>query len=843
MAPRVKTYLKLTKATLLWERVWPLLWPVFGVAGLFLSLALFDILPALHPIAHWTFLAILALLAIWTIHRILKNIVHADHRAVLSRLELDSNLKHRPLTSLHDHQVMGDSIVWKEHQRRAAHQTADQLILNPPSPQMARHDPMALRAIVILVLVIAVVYGGHDFGARLGRAVDPANLSGPLQAHIDIWVTPPEYTRILPFHLSYSTNLDVDNTVKTKADEVRRIPYGSTVLSQISATNPVTVKVGARALEFHEIGLSDAGGFRSETTIATQDMSEEITAISIEAEGEELIRWPVRILADTPPVVWFSGTPKTSEQSQGRDRGRLRIALRAEDDFGVQNATLIIMNPAISSITADQDHNNIMRINLPLPRVGAVSVKAAMMRDLSAHEWAGMAVKLRLEVSDMIAQVAQSKVLNATLPERIFNHPVAKALIALRKNLITDLDQQTIIHSIQTLDRITEVPDSYNGDIIAHLAMRVARSRLYQIGSKPLYESPVTEFSSVRQLFWKTAIRIEEGEFVLAALELNQLQDDLMRALREGGYSDLVNEMLDALNQALDRFMAALVEKLADKGMDDISDIPGLSELKEYDLRNMIEDARNLAKNGSLESAEASLRELRAMLDSIEAGLNDDTPMNEFSTARRLIENLEEMSQQQESLLDETFRHTRTLRQSNDANTLGNADGETPQQTLQRFANDQENLRERLNALMPEIGMFMGGIPQSLGDAESSMIKAREFMSIGEGGKAAPQQGKALESLRTTAREIADQLAKHLRAMPGSLPAIQGVVPNFGEDPFGRSGGGGIGSQMDDGMIRVPDQLEMHRVREIYEELRRRAGEYSRPEIDRDYINRLLKQF
>jgi hypothetical protein len=35
----------------------------------------------------------------------------------------------------------------------------------------------------------------------------------------------------------------------------------------------------------------------------------------------------------------------------------------------------------------------------------------------------------------------------------------------------------------------------------------------------------------------------------------------------------------------------------------------------------------------------------------------------------------------------------------------------------------------------------------------------------------------------------------------------------------------------------------MKRVREILEELRRRAGETDRPQQERDYIDRLLRQF
>jgi len=45
------------------------------------------------------------------------------------------------------------------------------------------------------------------------------------------------------------------------------------------------------------------------------------------------------------------------------------------------------------------------------------------------------------------------------------------------------------------------------------------------------------------------------------------------------------------------------------------------------------------------------------------------------------------------------------------------------------------------------------------------------------------------------------------------------------------------------GTVRIPDQSDLARAREILEELRRRSGEASRAQQDLDYIDRLLKQF
>lgn len=60
-------------------------------------------------------------------------------------------------------------------------------------------------------------------------------------------------------------------------------------------------------------------------------------------------------------------------------------------------------------------------------------------------------------------------------------------------------------------------------------------------------------------------------------------------------------------------------------------------------------------------------------------------------------------------------------------------------------------------------------------------------------------------------------------------------------DPLGRP----LRSQgrNDDGGVRVPGEIDVQRARRILEELRRRFGESDRPQLELDYIERLLKDF
>ena len=82
---------------LLFERVWPALWPAIGVAGLFIALALLGLPRVLSPGVHLaytvTFVAAFLALLIRGIARIrLPRDAEADRR-----LETASGVQHRPL--------------------------------------------------------------------------------------------------------------------------------------------------------------------------------------------------------------------------------------------------------------------------------------------------------------------------------------------------------------------------------------------------------------------------------------------------------------------------------------------------------------------------------------------------------------------------------------------------------------------------------------------------------------------------------------------------------------------------------------------------------------------------
>ena len=66
-------------------------------------------------------------------------------------------------------------------------------------------------------------------------------------------------------------------------------------------------------------------------------------------------------------------------------------------------------------------------------------------------------------------------------------------------------------------------------------------------------------------------------------------------------------------------------------------------------------------------------------------------------------------------------------------------------------------------------------------------------------------------------------------------------------DPFGRNYGddenSGDGPFATDNGTGVPLDSDLERSRQIFEELRQRRNQTDRPKVERDYLDRLLRQF
>ena len=120
------------------------------------------------------------------------------------------------------------------------------------------------------------------------------------------------------------------------------------------------------------------------------------------------------------------------------------------------------------------------------------------------------------------------------------------------------------------------------------------------------------------------------------------------------------------------------------------------------------------------------------------------------------------------------------------------------------------------------------------------MRDAEGSLGQGDGDKAVDGQGRALQNLRRGAQSMAEQMQGGPGEGPGEPGGPQADAAER-TDPLGRP----IRSREygDDFTVKVPDEIDTQRARRVLEELRRRFGEPLRPQIELDYIERLLRGF
>ncbi len=851
---RYRMFLELARASVTWERLWPRAWPAAGVAALFVAVALMDWLPMLPFWLHSLILIGFAAAFGFLVRGGVSGFRMVDEHTTERRLERDSRLDHRPLTALGDHLAAGfetpeTETLWRAHLARMA-RAASILRVAWPSPGLARLDPYGLRAVAGLFLVIGLAAAGGDAVGRLERALVPktqVNLNGPFE--LNIWITPPAYTVMDPVFLEGlpalpegTGGVKVSSSGEPPAQPLVRVPVGSKLLAQAAglAGAPELV-LGGRAIQFGAIGDGEGAAgsdvekgvsYRLQTVL--QDADRAAGSIEVRLSAHSLARWPLQVAADGPPEVEFIRAPARAGRAQ------LRLEYEARDDYGLAGLQVVIRHPEGLTVPGKSGVGGdgaSIRAELTLPGLGSKKIQGSSLRDFSAHPWAGLVVLVELQVLDARGQAGDSGVVRVVLPERVFSHPVARAIVGARK-MLNKPDFETVDKVVGILDKLISRPEHFFDDTVVFLALSIATSRLIHDGTDEA-------IGDVQALLWKTALRLEDGEFAVAERDLRKLQERLQRALKNGRDKAEIDRLMNELRQALDKYMEALAEHLQKQGLDQMPEVPNGATVDGSDLQRMIEEARELAKIGSLEAARRMLSNLQRMLDSIKNGIQRGKPNELAAKARRLMDNLRNLIQRQQHELDKTFKRYRQ-RQSEGAmrgrpeqgqGRQSDKGGEAP------GAAEQRKLRRDLGRLMLGMDEIMGGIPKSFGQAERAMKDAIGALMDGKGRKAVQAQTRALDLLRQGDGLMAEQMARRFSGAFGLRPGQQGRRPGSGSDPFGRRPGGGFGTSVGDDGVRVPSHSERRRARELLDELRRRAGERHRPVPERNYIDRLLKRF
>jgi len=843
------------RIALLFERIWPALWPPLGVAGLFVCLALLGVPRLLPPWAHTLLLAVTAVAVVILLLRGLRGLATPDDAAADRRLEIASGLRHRPLSVLADRPSSSNpaaDALWTAHVARAVRQVR-RLRVGVPRPGLARRDRRALRGGLVVALVAALVIAGSDGPARLADAMTP-NLPiapAPQAAQLQVWVTPPSYTGLAPLFL------------KQEGGPVS-VPSGSHLTASLTGGEgaPPSLALNGRAEPFRAL---DAASFQGDLDLTGGGR------LTVRRGGRELAGWDLSVLANRSPAIAWSEPPGPAPRGL-----QTRLPWQVSDDYGV------VQLRAELRLRERPDAPPI-ELSIPIPSGSAKSAKGVNLQDLTANPWAGLPVTARLVGHDAAGLTGSSPDAGFTLPERIFHHPVARALVAVRKQLSLDPDDRA--SAVAELDKLLLAPQALGNDTGAFLNLADIYYRLVR-GRSP------QSVEQAQQLMWELALHLEEGGAERSARALEAAREAVRQALdratanpSEKNRAEL-DQKLKELENAIRQHLEALLEQAKREGAD-LSFDPDAQHLDSRDLQRMAEAAREAAKQGKMDEARNRMAELERMLDQLrnarpERGRANAKNAEKRQRGQQQMGALQDMIGRQGGLLDRAQERAgqptdrrgepREPRAGGrDAKPGGQSREENQGAAREADRRVQQALRRALGELMQQFGDLTGQVPRSLGEADQAMRDAGQALGQGRDDAAGQSEQQAIEALQKGGREMSQQMAKQFgpgqsgEGDDGGDPngstgmslqdgrgdrngTAEGALPGQhgrGEkrDPLGRQLGQGTAGSDESDAVRVPEEMERQRTRAIQDELRRRGADRARPQPELDYIDRLLKQF
>ncbi|MEM7499276.1 MAG: TIGR02302 family protein [Pseudomonadota bacterium] len=866
--PATRKLIRRSRRAILLERGARALWPGLSAVALVLGLTflgLFAVVPApAHPFAIAAAGLFVAAAFVWGF----LGFRWPREGEALARLDADSASK--PLGILTDAQAFGRQdattrAIWLEHQRRAERALAA-LRARKADLKLAGLDIWAFRLFAPVVLFAGLIGANGAWVERLGTLLAPPvppamAATAPAFERVPLaeaWVIPPAHTGVGTVYLDRET---ASFTLPEGSDLTLRV-------TDLEAT-PTVASPGVES----DLGLQSLGAGLHELR-GKLAVSGPLTVMNGE---EEMANWTITVTPDETPEIALDGEPS------GTFAGALELGFEASDDYGVTSAWSEIVPPG--GIEPGKGLvDEAITFALPLPITGDPrQVKDRAMEDLSEHPLAGGEVEMVLKAEDGAGQIGESETITFTLPGRRFSNPLARALVEQRRDLALEFARAPRV--LDVLQAVTKKPEAVFGDKHgAYLAVRTAIRRLaFAIGDERVPE----EAADIAEFLWQAALELEGGDLNSALDRLREAQQALQDALENGTEED-IRRAMEELRAAMDQYLREFARQMMQEGMQQAQPQQQNGQtLTQQDLNEMLDELQRRAEGGLRDEARDMLSELSRMLENLQMGQAQQGQQQQGGPGQQALQQLQELIQRQRQLSDQTFGEQRRQQregqqgggqqpsqqpgqpgQGGQQGQQGQAQGGQGQQGQQQqgqgspggqqgqgnsgqgrngqLAQDQRALQQMLDELMGNVpgGEGAEAIRRALEGAGEAMGEAEGDLNRNAPGEAVDDQLRALDQLSEGAQELAQQLEEQGQGQQSAQGQGRGRGDGAEDDradPFDRPSGrfGAIDGRDTD----VPDRALMDRARELLDELRRRAGEATRPEYELDYLDRLIDQY
>lgn len=868
-SPRIAYAVGLTRLGMWWEQAARSFWPLLVVIAFAVAALAFGLADRLSRHELWAAMAIAALAVLAVLFRGVRR--YRTPTRAEARARVDQTLPGRPLSALHDQMALGQGdagsdALWQAHLRRMR-ADAERALAVRPDADLPRRDPMAIRLAALTALAMALLFAPSGQLGQGISALASTFKAPPVDAQTSVaglgwegWAEPPKYTRRPTIYLNALPEGEPLSLPKGSEVSFRLYGEGASVTQDIGPAKP-SDDPGAPAFTAEKDGVIQVG-----------DRS-----------------FSIIVLPDNPPTVEPGAAPTR------RADGRLVQQFTAADDNGIVagQATITLDLAAVDrryGLALDPESREALAVKLPLSATDQrKDVKGQLVADLSRHAWANLPVTIKLEVTDGIDQQGASQPMQMVLPGRRFFDPLGAALIDVRRDLLWSRENSA--RDAQILRAIIWQPDGFMDEDLAKGLTGVIST----LEAGPLSAS---DRDKIADKLWEVAVALEDGGLADALAQMQQAQERLSEAIRNGASADEIQRLMDELRAATDAYTDMLAEQGEDPAQKfDRSPKDQGRRLTSDQIQSMMDEIQRLMNEGRMAEAQELLEQFNRMMENLKMTESEDSsgfgrgrPMDRLADTLREQQQLSDdaMRQMQDEFMQDPFgqqsqqggQQGQQGPQSQQGEQGPQGQGEQGRQGEQGQAQSGpggqpggQSLADRQRALREELGRQRGLLPgqgtqqgdaarRQLDEAGRAMERAEQALRDGDATGALEGQGAAIQSMREGLRALGDLMAQQnqQRGQDGQQQGAESQtngpsgdqrmqrglgLPYSREpstDPLGRSlSGQGNTITSGDPLAEGPDPTRQ--ARGLLDEIRRRLGERERSEDERDYLGRLLEAF
>lgn len=876
---RLMRPLQLTRAGMVAERLTRSFWPAWSLVFAAAAALAFGLHDSLPPEGVWTVGGLWLAALIVALGLGLRAYRRPSGGEVVARL--DATLPGRPIKALSDTQAVGagdfgSEAVWNAHVERMAARIETARAVRPDL-RLSDRDPYALRYAALGALVTALLFGSlwriTSLDDAAGAGPGAALASGPSW---EGWIEPPAYTGKPSLYL---------NDIARASFEV---PEGSEVTIRLyGAVGALSVQETVSGAPDAANGASDAAPVDEAATAPAPAVDDGVRSFTVTRSGNIGIDgsngrdWEVAMIPDSAPKVEILGDIEKSAE------GELKQRFRVQDDYGVTagRARITLDSAALErryGLATEPEPREPVVLDLPMTISGdRADFEETLIDDLSKHAWANLPVTLRLEVEDATGKAGQSAPRQVVLPGKRFFDPGAAALIEMRRDLLWS--RENAGRTSQVLRAITYRPEGALGQPRNYLQVRTVLRRLESAGQ----DLSAALRDDLAEALWQIAVRIEEGTLSNALERLRRAQDRLSEAIKNGASDEEIAQLMEEMRQAMQDYMRQLAQQ-QDPNQQQPGQQGDTMELSQQDLQDMLDKLEELMQQGRTAEAQQLLNQLMEMMQNMQV-TQGQGGQGQQSPGEQAMEGLADTLRNQQGLSDEAFRDLQEQfnpnaqqgesnqnqgrngnqgrgqshepgqqqgeGQQGEGQQQGQQQGQQPgrQQGGEGAQPDQRSLAQRQRDLRRELERQRGQLPgagteqgdaarRSLDEAGRAMDRAGENLRQGDLAEAIDNQSQAIERLREGMRELGQAMAEQQRQQQGGQGENVGQAdPNGRRDPLGRDRGsqGPLGTE--EQMLQGEDVYR--RARDLLDEIRRRSSDQGRPDVELEYLRRLLERF